>query len=141
VAEAEEASAAASVLDASALIALLHDEPGAEAVVEAIAAGAVVSVVNWAEVLSNVAADGDDPRAVAARLGAGTGGRAMIRMEALTAEDCVAVAELRPATKELGLSLGDRACLVLAQRLAIPALTADRNWRDAGVELDVQLIR
>lgn len=46
-------------------MALLHDEEGALAVVEAISAGATMSVINWAEVLSNVAADGDDPREVA----------------------------------------------------------------------------
>jgi PIN domain nuclease of toxin-antitoxin system len=141
VAEAEEASTAASVLDASALIALLHDEPGAEAVVEAITAGAMVSVVNWAELLSKVAADGDEPREVAARFGAGDGANAAIGLEALSTEDCIAVAELRPLTKALGLSLGDRACLVLAQRLGVPALTADRSWVGAGVEVDVQLIR
>jgi ribonuclease VapC len=53
------------VLDASAVMALLHDEEGASAVVAAIAAGTTISVVNWAEVLSKVAADGDDPREVA----------------------------------------------------------------------------
>jgi PIN domain nuclease of toxin-antitoxin system len=46
--------------DASALIALLHDGPGADAVVAAITATAAVSVVNWVEMLSKVAADGDD---------------------------------------------------------------------------------
>lgn len=39
------------MLDASAVMALLHDEPGSSAVVEAIAAGTTISVVNWAEVL------------------------------------------------------------------------------------------
>lgn len=141
MAETEETSAVASVVDASGLIALLHDEPGAEAVVEAIAAGAAASVVNWAEVLSKVAADGDDPRQVAAKFDAASGANASIRVEPLTLEDCVIVAELRPATKTLGLSLGDRACLVLARRLGIPALTADRSWADAGVDVDVRLIR
>jgi len=55
----------ASILDASALIALLHAEPGSDAVLNAIADGAAMSVVNWAETLSKVAADGDDPQTVA----------------------------------------------------------------------------
>jgi PIN domain nuclease of toxin-antitoxin system len=55
VPEADPPSAPASVLDASAVMALLHDEPGADAVVDAIAVGTAISVVNWAEVLSNVA--------------------------------------------------------------------------------------
>ena len=108
-------------------MALLHDEEGASAVVGAIAAGATISVVNWAEVLSNVAADGDDPREVADRLSV-TGEEVVIWVEALTAADCMEVARLRPATKAHGLSLADRACLVLAERLGVPALTTDREW-------------
>ena len=103
--EAEASLSPASVLDASAVMALLHDEDGSEAVVEAIAAGAVMSVVNWAEVLSNVASDGDDPRDVAERIGAGVGEEAVIWIEALSAVDCVEVAELRPVTRGQGLSL------------------------------------
>jgi len=56
----------ASILDASALIAFLHDEPGSDRVLDAIAQTAAVSVVNWAEALSKVASDGDDPQQVAA---------------------------------------------------------------------------
>ena len=56
----------ASILDASALIAFLHDEAGSDAVLDAIAQTAAVSIVNWAEALSKVAADGADPQAVAA---------------------------------------------------------------------------
>jgi ribonuclease VapC len=108
------------VLDAPAVMALLHDEEGASAVVGAIA-GATISVVNWAEALSNVAADGDDPREVAERLSV-TGEEAVIWIEALTAADCMEVARLRPVTKAHGLSLADRACLVLAERLGVQAL-------------------
>jgi PIN domain nuclease of toxin-antitoxin system len=128
------------VLDASALLALLHDEPGAEVVVEAIAAGATVSAVNWAEVLSNVAADGDNPSDVAGRLSV-AGPDAVMWVEALAAGDCLEIARLRPITKAQGLSLADRACLVLAARLGVPALTADREWAKANTSAEVQLIR
>jgi ribonuclease VapC len=128
------------VLDASAVIALLHDEEGSSAVVEAIAAGATISVVNWAEVLSNVAADGDDPQEVASRLSV-TGEEVVIWIEALTAADGIEVARLRPVTKSQGLSLADRACLVLAERLDVPALTTDREWAKADVGAEVRLIR
>ena len=141
VPEAEAPLSAVSVLDASAVIALLHDEEGSSAVVEAIAAGATMSVVNWAEVLSKVAADGDDPREVAARIGAGVSEDAVIWIEALSAADCIEVAELRPKTKAQGLSLADRACLALAARLGVPALTTDREWAKADVDARVQLIR
>jgi len=100
-----------------------------------------MSVVNWAEVLSKVAADGDDPREVAARIGAGVSEDAVIWIEALSAADCIEVAELRPKTKAQGLSLADRACLALAARLGVPALTTDREWAKADVDAEVQLIR
>lgn len=138
--DAEASLAPTSVLDASAVMALLHDEEGSSVVVDAIADGAIISVVNWAEVLSKVAADGDNPRDVASRLGV-TGNEAVIGVEALTAEDCIEVARLRPITKPQGLSLADRACLVLAERLDVPALTTDREWANAAVGAEVRLIR
>ena len=138
--DAEASRAPTSVLDASAVMALLHDEEGAEAVVAAIADGATISAVNWAEVLSNVAADGDDPQEVASRLSV-TGEEVVIWIEALTAADCIEAAKLRPVTKSLGLSLADRACLALADRLGVPALTTDRDWAKADVDAEVRLIR
>lgn len=125
----------ASILDASALIAFLHDEPGSDAVVDAIAAAAAVSVVNWAEALSKVAADGADPQEVA------DGFEATLILEPLTETDCIEIARLRPLTKARGLSLADRACLALAKRLGIPVLTADREWADLDLGVTVQLIR
>jgi len=121
-------------------MALLHDEAGSSVVVDAIAAGATISVVNWAEVLSKVSGEGDDPEAVASCLGV-TGEEVVIWVEALTAPDCMEVARMRPITKAQGLSLADRACLVLAGRLGVPAITADREWAKADVAAEVRLIR
>jgi ribonuclease VapC len=134
-------SVPASVLDASALMAVLHAEDGASVVIEAIGRGAAVSVVNWAEVLSKLAEAGKDPEAAAAELRRAEGSRRALSIEPLTAADCVAVARLRPITRRQGLSLADRACLALAERLDVPALTADRKWLEADVAADVQLIR
>lgn len=131
----------ASVLDASALMAVLHGEDGASIVIEAIAEGAAVSVVNWAEVLSKLAEAGKDPEVAAAELRRAEGSRRALSIEPLTAADCVAVGRLRPITKRQGLSLADRACLALAERLGVPALTADRKWLEADVAAEVQLIR
>ena len=128
----------ASILDASALIAFLHNEPGTDAVVDAITATAAVSVVNWAETLSKVAADGDDPQQVADSLQ--TSDSPLI-LEPLTDADCVEIARLRPLTKTHGLSLADRACLALARRLEIPVVTADRDWADLNLGTTIQLIR
>ena len=62
-------------------------------------------------------------------------------LEPLTETDCIEIALLRPLTKASGLSLADRACLALAKRLDIPALTADRDWADLNLGITVQLIR
>jgi PIN domain nuclease of toxin-antitoxin system len=140
VPDAEASQTPTSVLDASAVMALLHDEEGSSAVVDAIADGATISAVNWAEVLSNVAADGDDPQEVSNRLSV-TGEEVVMWVEALTAADCMEVARLRPVTKAQGLSLADRACLALAERLGVPALTTDREWAKVDVEAEVRLIR
>lgn len=134
-------SAPASVLDASALMAVLHAEDGASVVIEAIGEGAAVSVVNWAEVLSKLAEAGKDPEVAAAELRRAEGSRRALSIEPLTAADSVAVARLRPVTRRQGLSLADRACLALAERLDAPALTADRKWLEADVAAEIQLIR
>lgn len=138
---AETAGSDASALDASALLALLYEEEGAEVVVDAIAEGVTVGAINWAEALSKVADRGDDPRAVGRRLVVGAGAGATIWIEAPSAEDCLAIAELRPRTRRLGLSLADRACLALALRLGVPVVTADRVWAEADVGVEVRLIR
>lgn len=135
------AEAPASVLDASAVLAVLNDEEGVEIVTEAIANGAAVSIVNWAEILSKVAERGADPATAAAELRKAEGSRRALTIEPLTAADCIEIARLRLLTRRQGLSLGDRACLVLAARLKVPALTTDRVWSDADVEAEVRVIR
>jgi PIN domain nuclease of toxin-antitoxin system len=129
------------VLDASALLAFLHDEPGADLVGEALVAGASISAVNWAEVLSKLADRGQEPETVAQDLeNQGILGPALIVHEV---DEILArrIAELRPQTRALGLSLGDRACLALAGRLGLGVLTADRDWMDLDLGLDIRLIR
>ena len=127
----------APVLDASALLAHLRDEPGADVVAEAIASGAVISTVNLAEVFSRVADRGDDPAKLAAELIQSGLLDGAITVESFTAADAIDAGRLRPLTRDAGLSLGDRACLALARRLDAPALTADTDWQGVahGVEL------
>jgi len=125
------------VLDASALLAYLREEPGADIVAAAIADGAAISTVNLAEVLSRSADRDLDPDKLAAKLVEGGLLDGAITVEPFTVADAIDTARLRPATRDAGLSLGDRACLALARRLDAPALTADTAWdRTAhGVEL------
>jgi len=126
----------APVLDASALLAHLRDEPGADVVAEAIASGAVISTVNLAEVFSRVADRGVDPAKLAAELTQSGLLDGAITVEPFTAADAIDAGRLRPLTRDAGLSLGDRACLALARRLDAPALTADTDWQGVahGVE-------
>jgi len=124
-----------AVLDASALIALLWDEPGAQAV-ERLLGRAVVSAVNWAEVLQRYRAHGidtTDKRESVEGIGVGIVG--------FTPDDAELAAELWGPTRPAGLSLADRACLALARRLDLPAHTADRDWRQVDVGVEVVLIR
>ena len=128
-------------LDASALLAYLHGERGAEAVAEAIARGAIISSANLAEVLTKRADAGDHPAAVAASLvEAGLLGGA-VEVVDLNFEDAVEIAKLRPAIRPGGLSLGDRACLALARRYGARVLTADGTWTRFDIGVRVQAIR
>ncbi|MDQ3963890.1 MAG: type II toxin-antitoxin system VapC family toxin [Actinomycetota bacterium] len=131
----------AVVLDASALLAYLHDESGAEVVEDALSAGGLISAANWAEVLSKFADEGEDPNAIARRLESqGLIGQ-VVEVVALADSDAVAIAELRPITKPAGLSLGDRACLALGVSSGARVVTADRAWADLDLDIDVHTIR
>jgi PIN domain nuclease of toxin-antitoxin system len=130
-----------AVLDASALLAHLREEPGAEVVAEAIAGGATISTVNLAEVLSHSADRGADPVGLAARLTRIGLLDGAITVEPFTTADAIEAARLRPPTRDAGLSLGDRACLALARRLGVPALTADTDWRGAAHGVELRYIR
>ncbi|MFB9991936.1 type II toxin-antitoxin system VapC family toxin [Deinococcus oregonensis] len=125
-----------TVLDASAVIAWLRQEPGADQVDAALQNDAVISAINFAEVLSKVGERGGDVRAVARDLRIEG-----LRVEPYGDEDAVVTGELRSLTQVQGLSLGDRACLALARRLGLPALTADQQWANISVGVHVQLIR
>ena len=111
------------VLDASALLALLKDEPGAAKVAEGLAASRI-SAVNHAEVVSHFIHAGMPPAAVDAML-------CPLPLEVVPADRDLAdtAGRLRALTAVAGLSLGDRFCLALALRDGLPAWTADRQWR------------
>jgi PIN domain nuclease of toxin-antitoxin system len=130
-----------SVLDASALLAYLNDEPGADVVEDALRRGSAISAVNLAEVLSKLAEVGKDPQDVAENLERRglLGGNLVV--SSLSADDAVIIANLYRSTRAHGLSLGDRACLGLALRLGLPALTTDRAWSRLKVGIKVVLSR
>jgi ribonuclease VapC len=129
------------VLDASALLAYLGNEPGADVVADAIAGGATISTVNLGEALSTLAARGSDPADVASSLTDRGLLDGAITVEPFTTTDAIEVARLRPLTYSAGLSLADRACLALAHRVSTPALTANHAWTGLTVDVDVRMIR
>jgi ribonuclease VapC len=124
-----------AVLDASALLAFLRDEPGAP-VVEAELSAAVISSVNWAEVIQKSLAVGVPIEGLANDLSAYG-----LTILPFTADDAHRAGELWLQTRALGLSLGDRACLATAARLNLPALTTDRSWAMLDLGIPVQVIR
>jgi len=132
---------APAVLDASAMLAYLGDEAGADVVTDAIAAGAHLSTVNLAEVLSTLASRGNNPVDVASQLTEAGLLDGAITVEPFTTADSIEVARLRPLTRSAGLSLADRACLALAHRLSTHVLTADRAWTGLTLDVDVRPIR
>lgn len=126
------------VLDASALLALLHAEAGADRVMDALG-HLTMSTANLSEVAAKLTTDGIDTGPLVDDV-RGMG----IRIEPVTEDDVRLQARIRAADLEDGppvLSLGDRLCLSLAVRLGQPALTADRAWADLVLPIDIALIR
>ena len=119
------------MLDASAVLVLLLDEPGADVVSDVLTNG-VLSAVNLAEVLSKLTDRGAEVSGLADRLRA-----AGVLVEPMTQADAEKVAALRRTDDRRVLSFGDRCCLALGHRLDMPVLTADRVWSemDCGVEI------
>jgi PIN domain nuclease of toxin-antitoxin system len=124
-----------AVLDSSALLAVIHGEPGADAVL-AVMADAAISTVNVAEVMSKLIEGGTTLDH--ARNWVRAFDLAVIDFDLPSAE---AVGELRIRTRRAGLSIGDRACLALALRAAVPALTADRAWAALDLGIEIRVIR
>jgi PIN domain nuclease of toxin-antitoxin system len=119
------------VLDASAVLAVLRQEPGFEAAMNAVAGG-IISAVNVAEIMAALLRDGvTDEDAVAAL--------ALLGDRVIAADLSLAVeaGRLRRLTDVAGLSLGDRFCLALARRLGTSVVTGDRAWLRVADRLGV----
>jgi ribonuclease VapC len=113
------------VLDASAILAFVQGEGGADTVEQALVSGACCSAVNWSEVAQKVLAAGRDWDLVRALLVAHR-----IRVEPVELDDAEWAAHLWQRGEDL--SLADRLCLALGERLDREVLTADAAWGDAG---------
>lgn len=128
-------SVSRSVLDASALLALLFKEPGGEAVFAHLP-GSLLSAVNLSEVVSKSIESGmtvvESHRILA---------EFPCEIVPFDAEQAYLTASLRVPTRQYGLSLGDRACLALGMKSKCPVITAERQWDACGIEVQVIRIR
>ncbi len=123
------------VLDASALMALLNAEPGAEFVAAALP-DAAISALNLSEVVAKLSDAGMPDAAIRDALQG-----LSLDIVSFDIEQAYEAGLLHSATRGAGLSLGDRGCLSLARRLDLPALTADRTWEQLAVGANVRVIR
>ena len=125
-----------AVLDASAIMAVLFEERGAEKLTDEILEGAVGSTVNLAEVHTKLVRMGHDPE------------KAWVDAclletppEPYTGEQARIAGALVNKTQSLGLSLGDRSCLALAITLKAPVYTTEKIWKDLKVGVPIHVIR
>ena len=124
-----------AVLDASAVLALLFGEEGGECVAPRVPE-ALISAVNVAEVAGKLVDRGIPEDGVTATL-------SQMRYEVapFDGELIMLTASLRPRTRALGLSLGDRACLALGVFYGLPVITADSAWSRLDLGITVEVIR
>lgn len=124
------------VFDASAMLTLLNQEPGADKLTPDLLSKAVASTVNLAEVQSKLVDRGLRPdNAWKAALSS------VPEISPFTPEHAKTAGSLITETRPLGLSLGARACLALALSLNAPVYTADRSWKNLKVGVRIHVIR
>ena len=123
------------VLDASALLAAIHNEKGGDYVQQHIQQ-CVISSINWSEVLQKLARAGADVDQIESSLKA-----LGLSIIDYNEEDAHITASLWSTAKDFGLSLADRACIATGIRLKTTVITADKVWAKLKIDIPIQLIR
>jgi ribonuclease VapC len=121
------------ILDASALLVFLLSEPGEERVTNALLAGATMTTVNFAEVAAKYVSRGAAVRAETLLH------RLPVTLVPVDEDLAVESARLADLTWPVPLSLGDRVCLALGQRMETTILTADRSWLNIARRVRAQI--
>ncbi len=124
------------VLDASAVLAVIQNERGAEKLTASVLSNAVISTVNLAEVQSKLVKNGYSPAQ-----GWQDALRLVPSVESFTADHARIAGDLIATTEKYGLSLGDRSCLALAIALNAPVYTTEQAWKNLQVGVPIHVIR
>jgi ribonuclease VapC len=122
------------VLDSSAILAVIFEEKGQEAVLQYMIK-AVASANIIAEVFTKMIDNGSTVTEATETITSFE-----FDIHAVDAEAALAIGEMRAATRSAGLSLGDRSCLALARKLGVPVVTADREWQTVAAAIGVEVI-
>ncbi|UKO96630.1 PIN domain-containing protein [Nostoc sp. UHCC 0870] len=123
------------VVDASAVLALLNQETGSEEILQLID-NAAISSVNLSEVIAKLAEAGipeEEIRQILLHLN--------LEVIPFNEEQALRAGMMRPATKSIGLSFGDRACLALGVILNQPVITTDRLWSNLNIGIEIRVVR
>jgi ribonuclease VapC len=124
-----------AVLDASALIAFIRREPGADKVAKVLPVSCI-SAVNLAETLGKMVEHGKPLEETAYQIE-----RLRIAVIPFDEPQARVAASLWRSTRDVGMSLGDRACLALALTLSLPAFSTEEAWTKCNLGIDVVKIR
>lgn len=125
---------APTLLDASALLAVIFEEAGANLVRETLRGEAIMSAVNVGEVAARLHQEGWTAREIAGIVDGlqSMGCRWRLCLSIPRPRCSAAGIDRRPCRS--GWGLGDRACLATAGRLDVPVLTADRVWTKLNLQ-------
>jgi len=124
-----------SVLDASAVLAILFQERGCENLTDDILDTAVISAVNLAEAQTKLVRMGHDPD------DAWNDASSIAPAEDFTPDQARTAGTLARATQTLGLSLGDRSCLALAMEMNAEVYTTEKLWKNLKLGIPIHVIR
>lgn len=125
-----------AILDASAILALLQNERGAEKLTDLLLEDSIASTVNLAEVQAKLVLKGLPPDEAWEHATS-----PVASVEAFTEEQATIAGGLVEKTRSYGLSLGDRACLALAIARKADVYTTERTWKNLKLGVRVHVIR
>ena len=123
------------LVDASVVLAVILAEPGGTAIADSLSTS-TISAVNLSEVYRRLIDGGVEIADAVAQVE-----RLQLDVVTFSALQAIEAARLRPATRHIGASFADRACLALAMQSGLPVLTADRKWDMLDLPIDIRQIR